>query len=472
MQRKGLIWFRNDLRVRDNSALAEAARQCSQLVALFIVQPEQWQMHQRSPLQIDYVRRHVLALQQRLAALNIPLVIKSAATFTEAPALVEALASSLQAERVFANRELPVNEQRRDEQTANYLAQRDKQLILLDDDCIVPPGEVRTGKGDPFKVFTPFKKAWLTVFNARDFLHCEAIPEPRQPWPEAEQLASQQAPVSWPTQVDSEHWPCGEQHALQQLRTFCQQPVTVYHQQRDLPAQSGTAKLSPWLAIGVLSARQCVARLCHEYGGCTTLPEGPATWLNELIWRDFYKHVMVAFPWVMQNQPFKREYRALDWSQEQGHFQAWCDGQTGYPIVDAAMRQLNQTGWMHNRLRMIVASFLSKDLLLDWRWGEAYFMSHLIDGELAANNGGWQWAASTGTDAAPYFRIFNPTRQSQRFDPEGEFIREWIPELASLSSKNIHEPGMAERNKLGYPAPLVDHSEQRKKALALFAHSP
>ena len=259
---------------------------------------------------------------------------------------------------------------------------------------------------------------------------------------------------------------------MQRLRSFCREQVQDYQLQRDLPAVAGTSCLSPYLALGVLSPRQCFNRLLAE---CPALLEntdgGAFTWLNELIWREFYRHLLVAYPRLCRHRPFIDWTDGVIWNHSEQQLIAWQQGRTGYPIVDAAMRQLNETGWMHNRLRMISASFLVKDLLIDWRHGERYFMSQLLDGDLAANNGGWQWAASTGTDAAPYFRIFNPTTQGERFDSNGAFIRRWLPELAGVPDSDIHQPwrwAQRQQQHLDYPLPLVDHKLARLATLAAF----
>ncbi|EAC1534127.1 deoxyribodipyrimidine photo-lyase, partial [Escherichia coli] len=252
------------------------------------------------------------------------------------------------------------------------------------------------------------------------------------------------------------------------LRQFCQNGAGEYEQQRDFPAVEGTSRLSASLATGGLSPRQCLHRLLAEQPQALDGGAG-SVWLSELIWREFYRHLMTYYPSLCKHRPFIAWTDRVQWQSNPAHLKAWQEGKTGYPIVDAAMRQLNSTGWMHNRLRMITASFLVKDLLIDWREGERYFMSQLIDGDLAANNGGWQWAASTGTDAAPYFRIFNPTTQGEKFDREGEFIRQWLPELRDVPA--VHEPWKwAEKTgvTLDYPQPIVDHKEARLRTLAAY----
>lgn len=267
-------------------------------------------------------------------------------------------------------------------------------------------------------------------------------------------------------------WEIGEVVAIKKLNEFCRERIEDYKGQRDIPALDSTSYLSPWLAAGVISPRQCLdAALNANKGRLSGGLEGIDTWISELIWRDFYIHILDSFPKVSKNRPFKLKTENIRWRNIDDDFSAWCDGRTGIPIVDAGMRQLRQKGWMHNRLRMIVAMFLSKQLLIDWRRGERYFMQHLIDGHLASNNGGWQWAASTGTDAVPYFRIFNPVTQSQRFDPDGHFIKRYIPELVAITGKDIHLPTPSVRAALApnYPAPIVDLKLGRERALSTFA---
>ena len=268
----------------------------------------------------------------------------------------------------------------------------------------------------------------------------------------------------------AEMWPAGEAVGRRALEEFVGRRIGAYKSMRDIPSEVGTSMLSHHLAVGSVSARQCVAAACEANGGRLHRgSEGIDGWIEEIVWREFYKHLLVGYPRLSKGRAFKEETERIEWSDDEGHFDAWCEGRTGYPIVDAAQRQLLDVGWMHNRLRMISAMFLTKHLLTDWRKGERWFMRHLIDGDLASNNGGWQWSASTGTDAQPYFRVFNPTTQSERFDPDGAFIRRYVPELADVEGKAIHEPTRAGLfEKLDYPEPIVEHKKARARAIEVF----
>lgn len=462
-----VVWFRNDLRTLDNavlcSAIDYAARHNSALVGLFIATPQTWALHDMAPIKQDFIRRRVQALRTELEVLNIPLLAVEGSSYQQVPAFFAQLSQAFQL-TVFAQTEYELREQQRDAKVAQQLSANKGELVQFDTQCIMPPGSIRTQQGDIYKVFTPFKRSWLARLHEQG-VQCYGRPKPVNQPP----LQLPEHSVMQPGDNSSVNWAVTEEQILTMLRTFCQQKVADYQQQRDFPAVDGTSKLSPYLAIGAISAAQCVARLQLEAKQSWALEKsGAEVWLSELIWREFYKHILLAYPQLIKHQPFQADTAAIRWSNNTELFQAWCDGQTGYPIVDAAMRQLNQTGWMHNRLRMIVASFLVKDLHIDWRWGERYFMSKLIDGDFAANNGGWQWAASTGTDAAPYFRIFNPVSQSEKFDPQGDFIRLYVPELNKLQGTALHWPVKVGGVK-AYPKPIVDHSIARKHTLALFA---
>ena len=338
----------------------------------------------------------------------------------------------------------------------------------FDDKCLLAPGSVLNKQGHHFKVFTPFKRAYIVRLSAQPLSMVKTRPAQRleeTQWHDLS-LFSATCSFSYPRQ-SSERYCVKTNNIRQKLRDFCENTIDHYHLQRDIPSLDATSQLSPYLAIGALSTRQCLARL--HYGHPPPLSEGREIWLSELIWRDFYQHLLHFEPKLSKGHNFVAWTEKVQWRDNPRQLRQWQSGRTGYPIVDAAMRQLNQTGWMHNRLRMIVASFLTKNLHIHWRQGERYFMSMLVDGDYAANNGGWQWSASTGCDGQPYFRMFNPTTQGERFDPEGDFIRHWLPELKVVPRRYIHQPWKWENvNMLSYPKPMISHKSERAITLQLF----
>jgi deoxyribodipyrimidine photo-lyase len=339
----------------------------------------------------------------------------------------------------------------------------------------LPPGSVKTKTGKYFSVFTPFKRAWITAFKQQDI---KALPAPKAQAKLHLKIKSLPIPTSLPgfkSAVDAKLWPAGETAAKKRLQTFLTKYLLNYKKERDYPAKDSTSKLSAYLAAGMISPRQCfLAAMAHNHNEIDSGSLGATTWLSELIWREFYRHVMVAVPRVSMHKAYQTATEKIHWDFNEKQFQAWQQGKTGYPLIDAAMRQLNTIGWMHNRLRMVVAMFLTKNLFFDWRHGEKYFIENLIDGDLASNNGGWQWSASTGSDAAPYFRIFNPITQSKNYDPDGQFILKYCPELASLNKKSLHEPYKYEPEKSanqGYPKPIIELNQKREKVLKAYKNA-
>ncbi len=461
-----LVWLRNDLRQLDNSLLSAAQQSGLPIVAVFIATAQTWQQHDMAEIKQDFIRRRVEALQHELAEIGIPMLAFEGDTYSKSADIICQIAR-LGAKTVYWQVEYELREQLRDQQVRSQLTELGIEVVCHDTQCVMPPGSVRSKTGDIYKVFTPFKKTWLQQFQQQPLYCYPKLQRQAVDLPVLSAVHTIAAAMTKPHGI-SAAYPVAEQDVLARLREFCRERVADYQVQRDFPAVDGTSMLSAYLAIGVLSPKQAIARLQLE-AQQQMLQEGTgaAVWLSELIWREFYKHILVAYPHLIKHRAFQADTEALNWGNNSRWFQAWCDGKTGYPIVDAAMRQLNQTGWMHNRLRMIVASFLVKDLQIDWRWGERYFMSKLIDGDFAANNGGWQWAASTGTDAAPYFRIFNPVTQGERFDAEGRFIRQYLPELAKISRKDIHWPHPLPMG-VDYVKPIVDHKKARDITLAMF----
>ncbi|RKS87586.1 deoxyribodipyrimidine photo-lyase [Orbus hercynius] len=465
-----LVWFRHDLRVTDNTALYQACQDDdAQVIAIYIATPKQWHEHHMSARQAWLIEQHIQHLQKSLAELNIPLLYRQTETFDEVAPIIQAVCQQYQVSDLFYNKQYQWNERQRDKAVTAHLANTDVRIQAFDDAVFFAPGSVLTGAGKMYQVYTPFRHKCCEQLSSQN---TTVYAKPKKRISAALSVTTDSiTPFSYTTQrvVD---FPTGEPRALSCLRDFCQKHVDRYLQQRDYPALDATSHLSAYLALGVLSVRQCFARLQMEYPDLLhATSSGAFGWFSQLLWREFYLHLLFMYPKLSKNKPFIDWTERVQWRENQADFDAWKNGLTGYPIVDAAMRQLNQTGWMHNRLRMIVASFLVKDLLIDWHRGEHYFMSQLIDGDLALNNGGWQWAASTGTDAAPYFRIFNPTTQGERFDPNGQFIRQYLPELALVPDEAIHQPhkwAQSHQVKLDYPAPIVCHAKARLYTLAAF----
>lgn len=461
-----IVWFRNDLRSRDNPALYAAAQQ-GPCLGVFFVCMQQWQAHGHGANKIVYLRESLLSLQKNLARLNIPLLVIEAGTFAQVAGHLLALCKKQHANQVFYNQEYELNEHRRDQQVNQLLHQQGIHCHSFHDQCLIAPGQCLTQQGHYYSVFTPFKRAWLQKISTQY--------QPPLPAPKTQTKINVTLPA-WPdnfmqlkASADLSNTPCGERLAHQQLEHFIQTDLHNYQAQRDFPALNATSHLSSALACGVLSLRQCLhGAVLENNGEFVSGRSGPDTWISELIWREFYKHIIFGFSHINRGQAFKTETDKLPWLHNSAHLQAWQSGNTGYPLVDAAMRQLLHTGWMHNRLRMVTAMFFSKNLMLDWRLGEHFFMQHLTDGDFAANNGGWQWSASTGVDAAPYFRMFNPTAQSEKFDPNGDFIRTWVPELRELSKKQIHNPSPELRERYGYSQPIVDYAQSRARVLGAF----
>ena len=472
---RALVWFRADLRTKDNHALSRATRDATRgTVGLFVVCPDQWREHDWAPIKVDFILRTLRELRTSLAKLNIPLVVRECARFDECPTLVATLAKDLRCDALYFNREYEVNETARDAAVARAAEKTGMTVHACTDQVVLAPGSVLTKQDGWYTVYTPFKKRWLAV---ADETGVGEFPNPRKQ-PEMADADARDVPdrvehfradddarTRW-----ADTWAAGEVKARRALGQFVSRRIDDYASARDLPAEPGTSRLSPHLTVGSLSPRQCVvAAATHNDGRTHHGAVGPDGWIEEIVWREFYKHLLVGFPRLCMHKSFRAEYDAIEWSDSDRHFEAWRDGCTGYPIVDAGMRQLRDIGWMHNRVRMITAMFLTKHLFIDWRRGERHFMRRLIDGDLASNNGGWQWSASTGTDAQPYFRVFNPTTQSERFDSDGVYIRRYVDELRGVRGKAIHAP--VDRGAIGsneYPAPIVDHKAARERAIQAF----
>lgn len=471
--KRALVWVRRDLRVADNHALYHASRWADDgVVAVFVVSPEEWSDHDDAGIKIDFWLRNLREMRTGLAKLNIPLVFVTAKKRTQIVTSLLNVAKEAKAGALFFNNEYEVNEARRDETVQRHFEKHAIEVRRFDDHVLITPGEVRTGQGGFFTVFTPFKKALYKILQERPV---EVLGMPKKQ-PDIG-VKSGEVPDHVPgfephVGHAAELWPAGEKWAHRRLEAFIEKRIGKYKDDRDTPSLDGTSMLSPHLAAGVVSPRQCVAAALEwNKGKLDAGSAGAMQWISEVVWREFYQHIIVGFPRVVMGRAFKPATDKLAWSYDERHFERWKTGKTGVSIVDAAMRQLLEVGWMHNRLRMVTAMYLTKDLFIDWRWGEKHFMKHLIDGDLASNNGGWQWSASTGTDAAPYFRIFNPISQSEKCDPDGAFIRKYVPELRDIEGDAVHDPSRLPsllRSRLDYPEVMVDHSKARDRVMEAF----
>jgi deoxyribodipyrimidine photo-lyase len=469
-----LVWFRRDLRATDHVALAEALRRARRVFCAFILDRQILDaLPTRSDRRVEFIRQSLVELDAALRQRGGGLIVRHAWAAGEIPRL----ASELGVNSVFTNRDYEPAAKARDAKVAAALAALGIGFESFKDQVIFDGPEVLTQTGKPYTVFTPYRNAWLKRLSDDDLV---------LPAAENGRLAATPLASGVPALADIGFQPTdlrqlgivpGMSGARQLVADF-RGRIARYAEQRDFPAVKGVSYLSVHLRFGTVSIRELV-RIALD-SGASGVSAGAATWLAELIWRDFYFMILDRFPHVVE-RPFKPEYAAIVWEQgdhADALFAAWCAAKTGYPLVDAAMRQLNRTGYMHNRLRMLVASFLSKDLGVDWRRGEAWFARQLNDFDLAANNGGWQWAVSCGCDAQPYFRIFNPLAQAQRFDPDGRFIRRYLPELSAVPDQFIHAPWRmtaAEQSACGViigrdtPAPLVEHDAARRRTLARYA---
>ncbi|WP_428242797.1 cryptochrome/photolyase family protein [Gynuella sp.] len=437
-----LIWHRNDLRVQSHAALTYARELGFRVVGCFFDVESQWRAHDHGDRKIALYRRAADELQRSYRQAGLEFHLETVDTYRQTVECLGRLLERIQPAELALHAEYELNEYLRDCQVADICRQRGVRLRIFHDQIMISPEKIRTKAGQPFKVYTPFMKCWRSLLDH---------PEQLAPLPD-----SLLEPLS-----DSL-----ERQAQIRLQRFVAERLDGYSQGRDFYARSATAEVSSALAIGLLSTRQChVAAMAarHDYN-----TDAVEKWRNELIWREFYKYISYHFPHVCRGNSFRREYDALSWNDNSDWLEAWQHGQTGYPAVDAAQRCLLTSGFMPNRLRMVTAMFLSKDLGLDWRAGERWFMQQLTDGDFSANNGGWQWSASTGVDAAPYFRIFNPLEQSKKFDPDGDFIRLWVPELSSLSGRDIHWPSAVQRTQCGYPQAIVEHKQARLETLERF----
>lgn len=460
-----LFWHRRDLRIADNTGLAAARELTRKVVGVFCLDPNILERDDVAPTRVTYMIGSLQSLQKRYAEVGSQLLILRGNPTQAIPALAEALG----AKGVFWNWDVEPYSEQRDRTVINILAEKGIQFIEKNWDQILhSPAEIYTGSNGAYTVYSPFWKNWSSKPKAQPVETLQGV----EGLTDAEmEIARTNGVIELPSAKDLGFvWDGelsiepGEAIALERLEEFCYKTINNYQEDRNFPAIDGTSRLSAALKFGVIGIRTVwqATLSAMENSRSDETAASIRSWQQEIAWREFYQHAMYNFPELAEGA-FRETFKNFPWETNQEYYQAWCEGQTGYPIVDAAMRQMNELGWMHNRCRMIVASFFTKDLLLDPRLGEKYFMQKLIDGDLSANNGGWQWSASSGMDPKPV-RIFNPASQAQKFDRDGEYIRQWVPELRSVDTEYLLTGNIAplERRSLGYPQPIVDHKIQQK----------
>jgi deoxyribodipyrimidine photo-lyase len=467
-------WIRRDLRLADNPALSSALASADRVVPVFVLDPKLLEANRAARKRLAFLFGGLRAIDADLRRIGSKLLVRRGDPSTRIPELV----AELGAQTVFAEEDYTAYSQRRDSSVMEL-----SPLRLVSGVTVVRPGDLLKSDGTPYVVYSPFSRAWKAL---KPPSRADLLPAPEHIVTPTH-LQGEAVPDEPIMSHDVPFYP-GEGDGLRRLEDFVARSgsassgpagVFQYEDLRDRVDLHGTSELSPYLRFGMVSARRAVVEAigAAERAESSAMQKAAQNWLNELIWREFYVHILAHFPAVARSS-FRENLRQIEWANDRSEFEAWRLGETGYPIVDAGIRQLAATGWMHNRARMITASFLVKDLLVDWRWGERAFMQHLVDGDQAANNGGWQWTAGTGTDSAPYFRVFNPVLQGKKHDPDGSYVRRWIPELAGVPGRRIHAPWEmtnSEQSECGveigrdYPAPIVDHAYARERVLAAYA---
>ncbi|MGB6220671.1 cryptochrome/photolyase family protein [Haloferula sp.] len=452
-------WFRRDLRILDNTALLNAKLASEHVLPLYIVSDWKGQHLWTGPNRQSFLCACLSSLDKNLKTIGGRLIVHSGG----AVEIIEDLLQTTGAEAVFFNQDPDPFGKETEARLTKTCQSRGVACRGFHDVTLHTPAEILTQGGDPYRVYTPYSKNWLGCEKPAPLPKPKALATP-------DDIPSEDLPTldHWNLgQPGNQILEAGERAAHERLKRALKERLTNYKDLRDIPSESGTSRLSQDLRFGLLSPRTVYAKAAHMLDGAEK-KEGIHTFIKELAWREFYMAILDHYPHVLKEE-FNKDWRGLPWDEPGENFEAWKEGRTGFPIIDAGIRELLATGFMHNRVRMIVAMFLTKDLHIDWRLGEQFFMQHLTDGEIASNNGGWQWSAGTGADAAPYFRIQNPWSQTKRYDPEGKYIKRWVPELADVEAKRFTEPPadgkpIAE----GYPLPCVDHKTERERTLAIF----
>lgn len=464
---RSIIWFREDFRIQDNTALFQAAEESYEgIVGLYIIDLDLWKNNHTAHCRIEFILRGLAVLSESLAKLSIPLLIRTVNKTTDVPEIILAVVEQVKAQGIFFNKQYEARESERDQAVVVLLEKHHIKSYSYHDQTIITPRDEHS------KTFASYKKVWMKQFIQQGGVRLHAkIHEQKHIEVMADNIPTELPGIQ--SGIHPKLWTAGEDVALKKMHLFIEKILPEYDKIRDFPVLDGTSKLSPYLAMGMISPRLCfLGALEANDNRLGDGLFGALAWMNEFIWRDFYKHIVYTVPGISHHKAYQPKTEKVVWDFNQEQFDAWKEGKTGFPIIDAAMRQLNTTGWMHNRLRIITATFFTKYMFFDWRLGEQYFMEHLMDGDFAANNGGWQWCASTGADTAAYFRFFDPLRQSDRYDPEGKFIKRYCPELLEFSDNYaVHLPHVrapAQAEKTNYPRPILDLKESRARAIAGF----
>ena len=465
---KSLVWLRSDLRMDDNPALRNACINSDEVHCIYIYSPEQMNIHNEANCKIEFIVSNLKDLGDSLKKINIPLTILRSDGFSDNADLILDIVNGRSISRVYWNNMFGVDENRRDQEVKNILTNNNIEFESYDDQVVYSPGTIKTKEDKAYSVFTPFKRRWIEGFSL-DFLDIEFNYSSKNDSGINSNVYEFNFEFEKSHSVDMSLWKIGEANAITILHDYLDKKILRYSKDRNDPIIEGTSRLSPYLASGIISSKRCILEAIKKNNFELDSGEsGIVKWIDEIIWREFYKNIMHSFPKVSRGLPFQDYTKKIKWRFDKDEFESWKVGKTGFPIIDSAMRQLKTEGWMHNRLRMVVAMFFTKNMLHDWRLGEAFFMENLLDGDFSSNNGGWQWSSSTGTDAAPYFRIFNPITQSKNFDEDGLFIKKHIKELQDLDKKEIHDPSERVRKHLSYPSQILDLKESRLRAIDAF----
>lgn len=464
---KNLMWFRNDLRIHDNTALHNAClSNIDEVICLFISTPKQWKKHFVSVKKISFIYQNLISLKKELLKLNIILYYYECTDFLSSIEYLFYFCGKHKVNSLFYNYQYESNEKDRDYLITQKLSMQGISIKGFHDNLLINPNKIKNKNGQPYKKFYFFKHTIINYLSENVPI-CFPIPKKRILC-NKNNIDRIYFSKNFHINFNQNLFPIGEKEAIKKLKFFYTYKIEDYLVKRNFPSLNGTSMLSPYLSLGIISIRYCLQILFKKYKKKPLIDTLHTPWINEIIWREFYYHLLINFPMLSKSQSLFKWEKKINWSNNINYLNSWKNGETGFPIVDAAMKQLYQIGWMHNRLRMITASFLVKNLLINWRYGEKYFMSHLIDGDYALNNGGWQWSASIGSDSTSYIRVFHPSRQSEIFDKSGAFIKKYLPSLKIVPNNYIHNPYewiIKSKCQIDYPKPIVNYQNSKQKFL-------